>query len=241
MQRTLIVGGCPRSGTTALVRLLNCHPRVLIGDERYYWLFERGGLDERLFEPARFFDLREADRHWEEGREPLPEGAGQAVFADAAWVGDKYPPLWRAYGEIGACLPDARVVHVLRNPLSVAQSYEARADDASDAWHFGTARAIEDWNASVRGTLDAVARGLDVLVVSYEAVFAPGADMQILFGALGLSAAPALAACGAVTAKAARVFRQDTPRDEALRREVCLGADLDAYRALSARCLFAGG
>ena len=239
MPRTLIVGGCPRSGTTALARLLNCHPRVLLGDERYYWRFENGELAPGLFEPGRFFDLQEADRHWDEDRPPLPEGAGCDRFEDAAWVGDKYPPLWRAYGAIAERLPDAQILCVVRNPLSVAESYAARAADEDDGWPFGAERALTDWNAAVTGALDAVRDGMDVTVVCYERLFAPGADLAPLFGTLGLSAAPAERACGEVMSRAARVFRREEPRDEGLRQQVALGADVEAYRALAARCLYA--
>ena len=238
MPRTLIVGGCPRSGTTAMMRLLNGHPKVALGDERYYWRFERGEVDARLFEPDRFFDLREADRHWDEGREPLP-GITRDDYAGAAWRGDKYPPLWRAYDTIEEQLPDARIVCVLRNPLSVAESYAARAEDGEDAWHFGPERALDDWNEAVRAALAAVRAGRDIVVACYEAVFAPGADHGPLFAALDLSAAPARAASEAVTEHAARVFRREEPRDEALRRAVCLAADMDAYRQLAGHCLYA--
>ena len=237
MPRTLIVGGCPRSGTTALMRLLNCHPGVSLGDERYYWRFERGELSPGLFEPDRFFDLREADRHWAEGRDPLP-GVTRAAYEAAAWRGDKYPPLWRAFEAIEERLPGARILCVVRNPLSVAESYAARAADEDDAWPFGASRAIADWNRAVRAGFRAVEAGRDVAVVAFESVFAPGADLAPLFAALGLDAGPALGACEDVTAKAARLFRRDKPTDEGLRREVCLGADFAAYERLSAHCLY---
>lgn len=238
MPRTLIVGGCPRSGTTAMMRLLNGHPKVCLGDERYYWRFERGELDAGLFEPDRFFELAEADRHWDEGREPLP-GLTKEDYDAAAWRGDKYPPLWRAYDAIAERLPDARIVCVLRNPLSVAESYAARAEDGEDAWHFGPDRALDDWNEAVRAALAAVRAGRDVVVATYEAVFAPGADHGPLFAALGLSAGPAWPASEAVTAQAAAVFRREEPRNETLRQAVCLRADFAAYRALAAHCLYA--
>jgi Sulfotransferase family len=59
------VFGCPRSGTTAVVRLLQAHPRVVIGMERHKFLLsrrrDRAKFGPALFEPERFFDFRPGD------------------------------------------------------------------------------------------------------------------------------------------------------------------------------------
>ena len=59
------VFGCPRSGTTAVARLLQAHPRVVIGMERYKFLLsrrrDRGTFGPTLFERERFFDFRAGD------------------------------------------------------------------------------------------------------------------------------------------------------------------------------------
>src|ERR1700749_3229545 len=52
-QRHLFVAGCPRSGTSALVFLLNEHPRIALGFERFKRT--RALLDPWHFAPAQFF------------------------------------------------------------------------------------------------------------------------------------------------------------------------------------------
>ncbi len=52
-QHHLFVAGCPRSGTSALAFLLNEHPRVALGFERYKRV--RAQLDPFHFTPAQFF------------------------------------------------------------------------------------------------------------------------------------------------------------------------------------------
>ena len=186
------MGGCPRSGTTALARLLNAHPRVLIGDERYYWPFENRRVTPDLFGRARFLDLREDDRHWAEGREPWPPGDPAARFDAASHIGDKYPRLADVAEHLAETLPDAQLVWIVRNPLSVAESDEARRADDADAWHFGLDRALDDWNQGVGGAL----RHPGALVLSYERLFVSGGDLARLFRALDLDPAPAMDEAG---------------------------------------------
>ena len=244
-RRILIVGGCPRSGTTALTRLLNCHPELLIGDERYYWLFDQRRIAARHFERARFLDLREADRHWAEGRAPWPpcdpdgsDGSGDlgARYDRARFVGDKYPRLSDVTDHLAAALPDAQLVWIVRNPLSVAESYEARRADEADAWFFGLDRAMVDWNRGVGG----IAAAPGALVLSYERLFAGAGDPARLFRALDLDPAPAMTGARAILDEARRVTRRDGPRCEATRFEVARRADWSAFRAATEdRCLLA--
>lgn len=237
----LFVGGCPRSGTTALTRLLNRHRDVLIGNERFYRVIERGELSPACFEPERFLDLREGDTH----DEP-PGGVAQGApgAKDPYWLdvdavrrlpgahvlGDKYPPVFRAYPLVAERFAAPRVLYVLREPLSVMESYQDRADDPDDAWHFDAARGLADWNESVGRTRSAMASGLEVVVVAYEDVLFGADAVSRMLAALRLDPdgwendpGPLLRRGGA---------ERPTPRRTSLRRAVAEQADLDGYRAL---------
>ena len=235
-RRVLIVGGCPRSGTTALTRLLNAHPRVLIGDERYYWRFEHRQVSPDLFARDRFLDVRRSDRHWAEGRAPWPPGDPAARFEAASHIGDKFPRLADVADHLAAMLPDAQLVWIVRNPLSVAESYEARRADDADAWHFGLDRALDDWNQGVGGAL----RHPGALVLSYERLFVGGGDLGRLFSALDLDPAPALPAAARILAEGRARLARAGARCEATRFEVARRADWPAFRAATEeRCLLA--
>ena len=60
----LFATGCPRSGNTALTRLLNAHDEIVMGSERYKYLLYEGRfweLTPELYAPPRYFDFRETD------------------------------------------------------------------------------------------------------------------------------------------------------------------------------------
>ncbi len=237
----LVLGGCPRSGTTALARLLNGHARVLLGNERYYRLFEHGTITPAQFERERFLTIEEGDTHDEPpglAAGPRPHWLGvdpAARWGGARLVGDKFPPLFRAYDLIAKRLPEARLVYVLREPLSVAESYQARADDPGDAWPFDAARAVSDWNESVRRT--AAETRLDLVVVTYETILRDEAAVETLLRRLGLDPEEWETQPAGVLSKAAAMGAERVPRRTDVRRLVAEQADFDAYRALLKRAL----
>ncbi|NEP86465.1 MAG: sulfotransferase [Okeania sp. SIO2C2] len=58
----LFVCGCARSGTTAITKLLNAHPLIAIGVERYKHYAKQDlihKLSPALFKLSVFFDIRE--------------------------------------------------------------------------------------------------------------------------------------------------------------------------------------
>lgn len=242
MKQLLFVGGCPRSGTTALTRLLNRHGDILLGNERYYRVIERGELMAGHFVRDRFLDIEAGDTHDEQpggetGANPHWVGEDPSVrWDDARMVGDKYPPIFRAYDMVAERFFDAHIVYVLRNPVSVAESYQARAEDVSDRWPFDFARAIRDWNESVAATRSALERGLRITVVAYETVLRSAEVVAALAQKLGLEAQFARPVDGLLN-RAAALADKPVRRNETIRRHVCLNADFENYRALAERAV----
>src|SRR2546423_1804094 len=91
----LFLCGVPRSGTTAACQLLNSHPHIVMGVERYKYLYSNAsadGLDRSLFERGRFFEFKDSDTN------VLRKGAMAGVydkmetkFDQALYIGDKLP------------------------------------------------------------------------------------------------------------------------------------------------------
>lgn len=154
----LFIAGCPRSGTTALTRLVNLHPEVVVGMERYKGLYsKREGFSADLFRRDRFFDYRDNDSSF------LPSTNAKAAtfyanadekFDRAKFVGDKYPQFFRHYDVLFKNFPDAHVIFVFRNPYFVAQSWQRKAED-STSWpsQNDSKRAASYWNDALAYTL----------------------------------------------------------------------------------------
>jgi glycosyltransferase involved in cell wall biosynthesis len=176
--RHLFIAGCPRSGTSALAFLLNEHPCVALGFERFKRV--RAQLDPFHFTPAQFFSpvLAETDIRGQLLYERLRRRwQGGAVRV----VGDKVPLYTRVLPQLLARFPHARVAVLVRDPLDVARSFSRRAADPEDWWPAENDHrlAIRMWNealASVRavdGAREADGKEEEerVALLAYEALF----------------------------------------------------------------------
>ncbi|SFL66887.1 Sulfotransferase family protein [Loktanella salsilacus] len=231
----LFVGGNPRSGTSALVSVLNSHPHVLMGMERFFFRMQNKQIMPSDFEKDRFLDVQDSDTH-EHVRSQFGTNPNIGARYDKAMiVGDKFPLIAEAYDHLTAHFPAARVLYIVRNPLSVMESYNRRMSDKSDSWSKSAQDGLNEWNHSVAATLKRLETGQPVTVVSYEKLFASRAAMDKLFTALGVD--PKAANAGqldTIVAKAAELEAKEGARKEALRRYVMLNAYVTPYRKLVA-------
>ena len=190
----LFVCGCPRSGTTALTRLLAAHEAIALGIERFGHLISPKNfkLTPKHFEKERFFNVKRGDTFYSS----LSDVAGGNYYSelaekydDCAWVGDKRPDLYQCYPQLHSAFPDAVVLFIFRNIFDVAQSYKVRALNAEDDWPEGKGvmSAISDWNDSLNMTL-AAQQTMTIHCIQYERLFA-GEDLDIapIFKPLGIS------------------------------------------------------
>jgi hypothetical protein len=169
----LFIAGCPRSGTSALVFLLNEHPNLAIGLERFKRI--RAHLDPFHFAPTQFFSplARETDIRGEllYARLRARWDAGQVTV-----IGDKVPLYTRILPRLLERFPTARVVVLVREPLDVAISFCKRAHDPEDWWPAENDHrlALEMWNetlASARAA-ERCGEGERVFLLPYEPLLA---------------------------------------------------------------------
>jgi Sulfotransferase family len=178
-RQTLIVCGVARSGTTALARVLNAHPLVCVGLERYkFHCYHGGGFGPNLFDKDRFFDFQEGDTNL------LPEADKTYATLYAAmrqkWdlaqvVGDKIPHAFLCMDSIEAAYPKVRFLYIVRDIEAVASSWNARALNVLDrGWPRGEdcRRAVKTWNAGNKCVLNKMARCPDrIQVIDYDRFF----------------------------------------------------------------------
>ena len=179
-KRQLFVCGTPRSGTTALARLLNTHPRIVVGIERYgtRLLRARATANQRaLFAKERYFRFEPGDAtgDFNAAYSKLSERSS-SKFDAARYVGDKVPRLYRRLDFLDSAFPGCVVVYIVRNPIHVALSWQKRAERANDRWPEtnGYQAATIEWNESIALAMQARrAYGPRLILVSYERLFGP--------------------------------------------------------------------
>ena len=175
-QKYLFICGCPRSGTTALVRLLNSSPAIGIGMERYKYYANKqdiNKINQDLFKPESFLDLKDEQTNikWSKFYAELePKYKSQIKYK-----GDKYPHYYRFYNQINEAFKDVKWIHIVRNIDSVAKSYNARAIDGKDIWprEADYRKAVAHWNESLVKTWEYQKKQVDpkLFVCEYEKIF----------------------------------------------------------------------
>lgn len=222
------VSGVARSGTSALVNLMNVHPQILMGQERFFWLLEKGTMHPEHFEAERFLEVRPEDSHI---RRPFPKDEIER-FGNACVIGDKHPNLFEFFPVVFERFPAARHIYILRNPLSVIESYDRRHRDTSDPWNRSFAQGLREWNQSVAAVASlSDAQRHQFLVVEYESVFADSAETDRIFHFLDLEPPPESNLCH-IRRKFEELNQSKVPRRDDLRRFVAQYADWESYRKL---------
>lgn len=196
MTKFLFVSGLQRSGTTALCLLLNHHPHLVIGIERYKFVYARRmqEVGPQLLAEPRFFDISPEETNI---MVPQEYRAMRAKFKEAAYVGDKVPGLFAKFAALRERLPGCAMVFIARAPDFVAASWQARADDPADRWPETNdhAMAVKRWNSGMSSALDLARRYPGTFVpVVYETLFSgERSSLEALLAHFGLSLEPELA------------------------------------------------
>ena len=230
--------GVGRSGTTALAHCLNRHPRVVMGIERYaraLMVAQPSGFDYRgLFRKKRFFEFRESDSAKNASADAALYAEAQRKYDDASYVGDKVPGLYRRIPFLRDAFPACKVIYLLRDPVAVAASWQARADNPRDAWPSKNdfAAAIAQWNKALATTMFAKSvLGDDLIVVLYEDVFAEGAPGLVrMLAKLDLQFSDLREDVAKLLAAGRRIVERKRDPETALVRYVARNADYETYQ-----------
>lgn len=193
----LFVTGCSRSGTTALVHLLNVHPDVVIGMERFKHVYsrrEQGSL-AGMFTRPRFLDFRDGDTNITPSASPrwrrFYEIADKKLADEGSGtIGDKALATPGILSFLTGEYPNAHWIFIFREVVGVAGSYVKRADNSGDVNWPQTKRhreALGDWRRAFEAvdTLIAEVGSERVFPVSYERLFSgDNVNLKALFGFL---------------------------------------------------------
>ncbi|MGH8173622.1 MAG: tetratricopeptide repeat-containing sulfotransferase family protein [Rhodanobacteraceae bacterium] len=204
----IFIIGMPRSGTTVVDRLLGNHPDVTLAGElddfalQMRWASDhQSTLDETVLERLPNIDYAELGRRYLD--QTQWRAHGKRYFTD------KLPRNWMVGGLIGKSLPQARILHLVRDPMDVcfsnfrvmfADAFAHIYDLDALASHYLTYRRVLDhWHAAMPGRI------LDV--VYSDLVRDPETTMRRVLDFCGLEWDPA---CVDLTANEAAVATLST-------------------------------
>jgi len=229
----LFLGGSARSGTSALTNLVNANKRAIIGMERYINLWQKKVVTPAHFEMERFMDVQPGD---------MPGGNAAYVknmrfetrFGKELVVGDKFPLIHAIYGHVRQTFDNYQILYILREPLSVCESYQAFFETPGSNFKADGMKGLSLWNAGVRATRDVLAQGsAPIVVVEYEKIFSSRDAAAELYEKLGLSTEDvSWAVVDKIIARALVEKDKQLPRRQELRKAVAAEADFEAYRDL---------
>lgn len=114
----LFIVGMPRSGTSLVERLLGNHPDVQLGGELQDFnvcIKRAAGIEIPAFIDERIIE-RMGDIDWSTVGHAYRERL-RARFGNAGYVTDKLSGNYAYVAAIAAALPEARIVHVVRDPM----------------------------------------------------------------------------------------------------------------------------
>lgn len=228
MKHIVFVSGVARSGTTALVRVLNKHPGFVVGMERYFYPIRRRQITHDYFARERFLDVQPEDTY----NTSLSTAHKGEAYDRATFVGDKYPMLFERFDYILETFPEARQIYIARNPLSVAESYEARRTDTEDGWKRSWEDGLAEWNASLKAVMSLSEETLQrFYFIQYEEFFGSPLAMNRLYEAFGLHSLREQA-LQPFCDKFETLNSSHIPRRDDIRQHVARYADWSSYHAL---------
>ncbi len=112
--RPIFIVGMMRSGTTLAEQILSCHPRVAAGGELAHWAYSEKKIVD-------FRRRRISDNRLKEGTKGFRDIL-KTICGSCDAVTDKNPANCFQLGLIPLALPDAKIVHMVRDPLETALS-----------------------------------------------------------------------------------------------------------------------
>ncbi|HEX7370548.1 MAG TPA: sulfotransferase [Rhodanobacteraceae bacterium] len=191
----IFIIGLPRSGTTVLERMLGNHPDVEPAGElvdfgaQLQWM-----ANTRITHVSSFPGQLAKIDYSELGRRYLAQTQWRA--RGSAFFIDKQPSNWEMAGLIHAALPEARILHLMRDPMDVCfsnwraffgevhgYSYDL---EALAAHYLAYRRVMDHWHATLPGV---------VLDVAYtELVANPEPVLRKVFAHCGLEWTPGCSA-----------------------------------------------
>jgi hypothetical protein len=179
LHRLIFVGGCPRSGTTLVQRVLDCHPEIYGGPE-FIFVSSIVNLFKDIRETIRLGGSIDAILNQEDlvhaFRRLLVDLLLPKLQAEGVnYLSEKTPNNVLAFAWLEECVPEAKKIMVVRDPRDVVSSMLAvgRRQRSRRGWALNYLRdplgAVNYMNQHLKAGLE-LAGSANCLVIFYEDV-----------------------------------------------------------------------
>ncbi|MBN2648945.1 MAG: sulfotransferase [Prolixibacteraceae bacterium] len=189
-KKYLFIGGCARSGTSALTKLIGKHHDVVLGMERYNKLCHKMtySLTKEHFEKERFFNIEKGDTFYNDFDQMHKYDSDiYHKFDNCKYIGLKYPKIHTILDEIKTTFNDIKIIFIYRNIFDVANSWNQRAIIGKN-WskERDYKKAVITWNRSMRVIRRAINNGYPIICMNYDDVFYSDKSLKPLYDLLDI-------------------------------------------------------
>ncbi|MCD4697088.1 MAG: sulfotransferase [Bacteroidales bacterium] len=185
----LFIGGCGRSGTSVLTKILGSHHKIVLGNERYNKLMRKKSfsLSKVHFTKERFLTIQDGDTFYNDFNKFNAHNGIAEKFDDAGYFGVKYPPFDRIYHLMEKYFGDFKYIYIYRNIFDVSESWNRRTEKGGN-WSSDKnyLKAVQRWNQSLHYTLKQLKNGADIICIHYDDLLFTNKPIQHIFDRLGI-------------------------------------------------------
>jgi hypothetical protein len=187
----LFVGGCARSGTSSLTRLLNSHKKILVGIERYNKLCHKHNysLNKGHFLKKRFFQVEKGDTFYSDFSEVHKRSKWlYRKYESLEYIGLKYTSIHNIMDELNSTFGNPVIIYIYRDIFDVAESWNQRTIKGNN-WPKtkNYIEAVEEWNYSLKTIKSYIENKQEIICVNYNDVFYSNKSLKKLFAELNLN------------------------------------------------------
>ena len=139
------ITGVPRSGTTLISEIINCHKSAAILIERFNLLYAKKELNSNCYELENVLNFKKFPNIH---KDVNTEIASKIKNFDVKYYGEKIPKFYEDPVFLSEISSNGIILATLRNPLDIFLSYAARKNSKNekDPEQFALLRGIKDFN-----------------------------------------------------------------------------------------------
>lgn len=190
-KKYLFIGGCARSGTSALTKIIGSHKNIVLGMERFNNLLDKENysLSKNHFIKERFFDIQFGDTFYNDFNQFHSwEPNIYKKFDLSVYIGVKYTDIHKIIDELNSTFGEVNIFYIYRNIFDVAESWNKRAEKGNN-WPStkNYKEAVETWNQSLETIKRGIETGHKIHCIHFEDLLFSKKSIDELFKKINLN------------------------------------------------------